>query len=519
MSKSKILSNYKNEMINELKDNISTGASNYYVFAANPVEIAGDVPDVVTDDYSTQFINNWSMLFGKKLKNTDISAVIKKNNWISKVYDFYDNRNPDVLARNNFYAISPIVTVGGYYHIYKCLDNNNNGVSTVDPGSIVNPTQLAPFTLSDKYKWVYIASVSQAEDSKFGTADYFPVTSSPAAVAAAADNSGVEKVVIVNGGSGYRTYANGTVKSIARLGNVVQLDDTAVRDDNYYQNSSIYFSNEGGIDSQIKTITQHYSNSVGNWCRLDSTLNVAGIIPNVTKYYISPKVVFDTDGKRDPIAYSVVEPVANSISKIIILDAGSDISWANVSIQSNTVYGTGANLYAIVPPPGGHASNPASELNTLGMSISFNFSDTESNTIYAANVVYNKIGIIKNPYALNANSSKSTALLTANAFNQVMVANVYPNYVFAKDTLIKGATSGALARVLFSNTSQIYLVGDKSFINGEVIRTPEGNSVNIEIKTRPSVYTKDINPLYVQNINNVNRANGQVESFKLIIQV
>lgn len=521
MSKSKILSNYKKAIFDELRDAISTGSSNYYAFAANPVAHNGLIPDATGDDYSNQFINNWTMLFGKKISFTDIIPVIKNNMWTqNKVYDFYDDRNPDVLTRNNFYVISAPQTVGGYYNIYKCLDNAGGLPSTRDPGSTSNPTQTSPFIIpEDKYKWVYITSVSQAEFTKFGTNEFFPVAAN-GAVVLAASNNGISKVVIANGGTGYKTYANGIVKSIARTGTVLQLDDQASKDTNFYKNNSIYITNESTIGSQLKVISDHYTNSTGTWCKLDSALNVSLIVPNITKYYISPRVLFDTDGQTDPIAYTIIEPVANSISKIVLLDPGSKISRANVSIQSNTLYGTGASVYAVVPPPGGHGSNPASELNMLGMSISFNFSSTESNQIVASNILYNKIGIVKNPYALNQlDYTKSETLYTANAFNQVIKANVYPNYVFTAGEIIKGTTSGAMARVLFSNSSQVYLVGDRNFQEGEAIVSSANIPINIQIKTKPSVYAKDLNPLYVQNINNVSRAKEQVETFKLIIQV
>lgn len=521
MSKNKILPNYRKSIIDGIKDSITTGVSDYYVFASNPVAHNGTIPDVLGDDYSNQFVNNWNMIFGKKLKHTDILPIIKKNMWVSKVYDFYDDKNVTVLEKNNFFVISPTVTVGGYFHIYKCLDNNNGAISTIDPGSISTPTQISPFILSDKYKWVYVASVSQADNSRFGTDEYFPVIANSAIVlASSANNSGVEKIVIVNGGSGYRSYANGTIRALARTGTLVRLEDSASTDSNFYKNNAIYLTNDSSINSQIKTIAEHFSNSTGVWCRLDSAVNVIDVVPNVTKYYISPKVYFDTDGRRDPIAYSVVEPVANSISNIVILDSGSEISWANVSIQSNTLYGSGANLYAIVAPPGGHGSNPEAELNTLGMSISFNFSSTESNTIMGSGILYNKIGLIKNPYGMYANNAKSSTKYTANTFSQVLVANVYPDYVFTQNTMVRGVTSGAVARVLFSNTTQVFLLGDRYFINGEPILAPGSTvPVNIEIKSKPSVYSKDLNPLYIQNINNVNRANNQVETFKLIIQV
>ena len=42
---------------------------------------------------------------------------------------------------------------------------------------------------------------------------------------------------------------------------------------------------------------------------------------------------------------------------------------------------------------------------------------------------------------------------------------------------------------------------------------------NISINTLGDLYVKDLKPIYVQNINNINRSGDQTESFKLIIQV
>ena len=55
--------------------------------------------------------------------------------------------------------------------------------------------------------------------------------------------------------------------------------------------------------------------------------------------------------------------------------------------------------------------------------------------------------------------------------------------------------------------------------DGEGVYTTGSNLTYISIQSRGNIYTKDINPLYVQNINNVNRSNTQTESFKLILQV
>ena len=88
----KLLSSYKKAIYDEIVTNITSNTSQYYAFAANPIAYSNTAPAVSDDDYSTTFLNDWQLLFGKKLANTNIYPVINKNIWSSNtVYDRYDN--------------------------------------------------------------------------------------------------------------------------------------------------------------------------------------------------------------------------------------------------------------------------------------------------------------------------------------------------------------------------------------------------------------------------------------------
>jgi hypothetical protein len=191
-----------------------------------------------------------------------------------------------------------------------------------------------------------------------------------------------------------------------------------------------------------------------------------------------------------------------------------------VSIQSNTNYGAGATLYPIVPPAGGHGSDPATELDMKGLGVFFSFANTEGGTILTSNVIFNKIGLLKNPFVLQANGSKSNSRYSSNVFSQVLKANVSTSFVFNYGETVTGLTSNSKGTVVFSNGSQVFLTGDKTFIDGEGVSNNAGAYVaNLTINTLGSIFVTDIKPLYVQNINNVNRSNTQTESFKLVIQI
>lgn len=510
----KLLPQYKKAIIDEIISSIGSNTSQYYAFAANPIAYDGNnIPILNSDDYSTSFTNDWQMIFGKKLKPTDIAPVISNKPWkANTVYNRYDNT---VANLTNYYVIVPPSTVGGSYNVYKCIDNANGSPSIYPPDQV----QQQSFTKTDGYTWRYISSISSSLYNKSATNNYAPVTTNTTIVSGAFSHSGVEVVMINNGGVGYSCYTNGIIQSVSNS-TLLQLQINASRDNDFYSKNSIYIYNTGSTTGQLMTIQRYVANLTGNWVYLDSPANTDQINATVTRYYISPKVAFETDGDSSPKALSYINPSSNSISSIQIINTGTGISWANVSIQSNTTYGSGANLYAIVPPPGGHGSNPSSELGVNGFVVSFNFSNTESNTILVT-TQYNKIGLIKNPYYISQSTRNKTTAYSSNTFSSVLRANLdFGSSIFSTGDIVIGANTGSRGTVAFCNSTVVCLTGDKRFTNERIVSTNNSSlSANITINTVGDIFTKDIAPLYVQNISNVIRSGNQAESFKLIIKV
>lgn len=518
----KLLPTYKKVMIEELVDNIFSNSSQYYAFASNPVEYTGAVPAVSNSDYKSVYEYNWGMLFGKKIKSDDIAPVIKKNIWgTGSVYEMYNNTSETLFSNDNFYAISEPSITGGAYYVYKCIDNSNGAVSTIDPGKIGTPTQPTTFETNDGYKWRYISTISSKNYEKFGSDEFAPIYTDPTISSTAKNYAGVDVVIISNTGSGYTAYTNGVIQSVQNS-TVIQISTSASSSDNFYVNSGIYIYNSIEATSQLKVVSDYVVNSSGKFVFTSTPVNTSLITAGVSNYLISPAVIFETDGDSDPVAYSIVNTANYSINEIVILSPGVNISWANVSIQAG--YGSGANIYAIVPPAGGHGFDAISELNVKGFSVAFDFANTELNTITTANTVYNKIGIVKDPHILTANISSGSIrkgnTYTSNTFNNLMVANVSPSYTFTKGQTIIGANSQARGAVVFSNSTQVFITGDQTFKDGEYIKDTSGADLTIiEIKTSPDVYTKDLKPIYVENINNINRSDIQTESYKLIVEI
>jgi hypothetical protein len=104
---SKILPEFKQNLIQDILESIEANVSHYYAFASHPLEYSNGIPTAVDSDYDTSFINSWLMLFGKQLSNTDIVPVIKNNAWTANtVYERYDNTSNTLFTNTKYYAIT-----------------------------------------------------------------------------------------------------------------------------------------------------------------------------------------------------------------------------------------------------------------------------------------------------------------------------------------------------------------------------------------------------------------------------
>jgi hypothetical protein len=328
---------YKKTVYDDISYNITSNSSNYYVFAANPVACTGNVLAVTADDYSTNFYNTWSMIFGKKLGAGDILPIIDNIQWTSNtVYARYDDRNEILyLSNTSFYVICAPDVSGGNYNIFKCIDNANGAPSTSKP-STISPSS---FTTADGYKWRYITSLSTRTYEKFSTDDYSPIMPNTYIVESSQSYAGVEVVMITNGGIGYSTYHNGNVVSVISS-NLIQIETGASSVNNFYTKGSVYIYNDTSPTSEIFGITRYISNTSGKWLSLDGDANTSLIEPGTTRYRIAPKVYFTTDGDTPPSAYCTVNSTSNSIDTIVMIDTGSNIRRANVEIQANSIHGS-----------------------------------------------------------------------------------------------------------------------------------------------------------------------------------
>ena len=180
------------------------------------------IPLTPADNNNTMSISYDDLLAVKRISSTDIAFVAPRRNWTTgTTYDIYRHDYGDRITGTttqqsansgvfnlfdaNFYAMN------SSRNVYKCLDNNNNTASTVEPTGTNASTILST---ADGYKWKYMYTLSASEQSNFLSTDFMAVSSN-ASVSSNAVDGAIDIVKIRTAGSG---GADGTHTGIAIKG-------------------------------------------------------------------------------------------------------------------------------------------------------------------------------------------------------------------------------------------------------------------------------------------------------------
>lgn len=240
------------------KDSVSNGGANVYFTFGKHLPWANDLsPQLANTSIGTHF-EVWNNMIGcKKITGNDISHVIPRYDWSANtVYTQYDPNNSDIGSDNTKFYI-----VNSAFDVYKCLYNNGEQPSTVEPTSI-NPSNVTQ--TSDGYVWKYMYSISASEKIKFTTGSYIPVkylTTDDGSLQWDVQDNAVDGAIygikITNSGTGYSNVSNliitisGDGLSAAASGNINTISGiiNSITMTNYgegYTNATVVISGGGG---------------------------------------------------------------------------------------------------------------------------------------------------------------------------------------------------------------------------------------------------------------------------------
>jgi len=174
-----------------------------------------------SDSVIEEFNTFDDLLAVKKITSSDTSFVIPRRNWVtSTVYDYYrhdyGNRITGTTTTQTANSGATTLFDATFYvlttarNVYKCLDNNSNAASSVEPTG----TSTSVLTTADGYKWKYMYTLSAAQQANFLSTDFMAVATD-ATVSSAAVDGAINIVKIKSAGTG---GTNGTFTGIAVRG-------------------------------------------------------------------------------------------------------------------------------------------------------------------------------------------------------------------------------------------------------------------------------------------------------------
>lgn len=213
-------------------------------------------------------------------------------------------------------------------------------------------------------------------------------------------------------------------------------------------------------------------------CTTDASVSAAAIsggILNVrvvnggSGYASAPNVAIIGDGSG---ANVVCNLSGGAVANVTVVSVGSNYRFANLVVTGGGG-GSGANLKAIISPPGGHGFDANVELNAIYSLINTRLETTD--VAFPTGITYYQVGLIRDPQ-LFGTTTIATASTLKNYKTMVLSAG-YANPLYQGNVLY--AANGSNAYLLAKDasvTSNIYFVQNRT-----------GSSSNLSLAYRPFV--------------------------------
>ena len=498
-----------------------------YVFIGKTTPFVSDpTPDNISNSVADEKKSWDTMLAAKKISPGSVELVIPVQRWTANTrYKQYDDQATldDLLSisQDGATTVYPMYVINSENNVYKCICNNLNSISTVEPTG--NYSENEGFIQTEVggstcYIWKYMFNIRDA--NKFFTDEWMPVPF-PTPNSSSNDyelnsanlvDGALAKIKVTNSGSGYVDTVLNVATFAANTTVLVAIDSLV--DSNVKANMSLtgqgmypgtYITNVFPANNRI-TLSQATIDSGGG------TANTLNVLTRV-------EITGDGFGTTTTVR---INPANGAITKIDVPSFGRGYTRANVKIYGT---GTGATARAILPPKFGHGYNPAIELGANNIMIVQRIGEVDATEggLISTNTSIRQYGVVLNPYKYD-----DTVPVTKNTANsvisQVMVVSLLsgaaytPNEFVYQGTSANTATfSGYVVSQTSNTVSLIEVFGTPqigSIMTGENSSTLRAVSdfKNPDFKR----YSGDI--LYAQNITEVQRSDGQAEEIKLVFK-
>ena len=349
------------------------------------------IPPIPTDSPSYEQYTRQSIQIAKLIDPSNISLVVRRINWVyGTAYDFYDDQfsigltGASTLKDANFYVMT------SDYNVYKCLGNNNNRQSFIQPSG----TDPRPFTTSDNYTWKFMYSINPAVVSKFVTNSYIPVAN-PLSNDYYRKGS-INNVSIQSIGSGFTTAPS-----------LIVTGDGYLASNPYYVTAiSLSTPGSGYTSTPNVTIDPPYSNYI-NW-----SSGAYVYLGQIVKYSINYYTVSLAGTLSSVPPTHTMGSVGGSLSSNATLTYSATGANAFASIN-----GTAIGSVYVTNPGAGYVGSPAVSFVGSSTTAAAGTGNVLSGTISSVNITnvgagYNAIPtvVFAEPYPTNTAFSASLAV-------------------------------------------------------------------------------------------------------------
>lgn len=476
-------------------DDIKLNKNKYFFFIGKSTSWTDEnIPDPYVDTIENEFKLMNGIIAYKQITPSDVFYALKKNIWTTGIiYDQYTDKIN--LFEEDDASLFYVIT--SQNHIFKCLGNNNNSISVIEP----NQTVSFSFTLSDGYVWKYLASVEET-NFPIELSDYVPVQfadirkdlqfsnqyntqleSIPGEISSVVPfsiepASGVYTNTIQVPADGSRSYAlrmfsftKNEITGVKKIRIIDPISLNAIRlltVDSFIGymirvDSSTLNPSEIG---NYAIITGKEDNTADGWIEftvVDDLYEfvVSGYNPNESNDIISleilPYIKIYGNGEG-----AILQPVLNSAKQIVqvsLINRGKN--YTNVLANVVTVPKTetvSPTLNFILSPKNGHGSNILQELNVKDVVLSFDIDEDDAD-VFVENGKYRQFGIIKNPILFDESTkTKKDNIITRDiilAYDATSPVNgllnittFLTNIIDQPDVLIIGKESNSCAKIV-----------------------------------------------------------------------
>lgn len=497
-----------------------TNASVGYVYLSQhlPWDIPSS-PDTLTDTVAAEkYIWN-NMIAAKKVTGNDVEFVIPRVNWTANnTYQQYDDTiTLDTLLTSNSLAnIYSCYVINSEQNIYKCLSNNLNANSTVEPLG-TNLGNRGIIETGDGFLWKYMYNIQAS--NKFLSNVWLPA---PASISQSEYNGSanatidgeITTIVVTTAGSGYFN-TNANVSSFNTSCSVLTVEASVDMPNLITTNMSV---TGNGITGNTYITAVDLVNRRINLSF--STASSGGGTSNTLSF--KTRVVVDGDGSG---AVATANLSGNSIGSIRLTSYGSNYTYANVDIYGTSPALNVASARAVIGPKYGHGHNSAKELGGHNVMIALKVGegDTTEGNIISANTSFRQYGLLRNPHKYGENTAVTYAnansvISQTTAVTLIAGSNYQVNEFVYQGTLTSPTFSGYVES--FTSTVVNLTNVRDSITLGSVLKgtttNPTGRTVSSIDYPEFEKYTGDI--LYNENIVAIQRVAGQAENIKFVVR-